>query len=102
MYEHFRWIALTACVLLGTLTAPAVRAAEVRCLSRGQCRQPDSIAVLLQPGGTETILDANFGLVYPSAQGGWEYTCDDIFAGRIPNRTQVASDGRTYVPSMAG
>jgi photosystem II stability/assembly factor-like uncharacterized protein len=102
MHGQSRRVALTACVLFGSVFARAVRAQEVRCLSRGQCRQPDSIAVLLQPGGTETILDANFGLVYPSAQGGWEYTCDDIFAGRIPNRTQVASDGRTYVPSMAG
>ena len=102
MHGLFRRVALTACVLFGTALAPAVRAQEVRCLSRGQCRQPDSITVLLRPGSTDTILDANFGLVYPSAQGGWQYTCDDIFGGRIPYRTQVASDGRVFVPSMSG
>jgi MYXO-CTERM domain-containing protein len=101
MHGHFRRIALTACVLLGTLLAPMARA-QVRCLSRGQCRQPDSITVLLRPGATDAVLDANFGLVYPSPQGGWRYTCDDIFGGRIPYRTQIARDGRVYVPSMSG
>jgi hypothetical protein len=101
MDGHFRWIALTACVLIGTLSARTVRA-QVRCLSRGQCRQPDSISVLLRPGGTDAILDANFGLVYQSPQGGWQYTCDDIFGGRIPYRTQIARDGQVFVPSMSG
>jgi hypothetical protein len=101
MHGHFRRVALTVCVLFGTLSAPTVRA-EVLCLSPGQCRQPDSISVLLRPGSADLVLDANFGLVSPSPQGGWKYTCDDIFGGRIPYRTQVARDGRIYVPSMSG
>jgi photosystem II stability/assembly factor-like uncharacterized protein len=48
------------------------------------------------------ILDANFGLVYPAPEGGWQYTCDDIFVGRIPYRTQIAPDGRVFVPTMGG
>ena len=101
MHEHFRRIALTVCVLLGTVSAPAARA-EVLCRSPHQCRQPDSMTVLLQPGGSQVVLDANFGLVYQSPQGGWEYTCDDIFGGRIPYRTQIHRDGRVFVPSMSG
>jgi hypothetical protein len=101
MHGHFRRVALTACVLFGAFSAPAAQA-DVYCRSSGQCRQPDSLTVLLRPGATEAILDANFGLVYQSPQGGWRYTCDDIFGGRIPYRTQIARDGRVFVPAMDG
>ena len=99
MHEHFGRIALTVCVLLGA--APTARA-DVYCLSPHQCRQPDSMTVLLRPGASDIVLDANFGLVYQSPQGGWEYTCDDIFGGRIPYRTQIHRNGQIYVPSMSG
>jgi len=102
MHGKLRRVALTACVLLGALPAPAAAQSRVFCLSIRQCRQPDSMSVLLRPGSAETILDANFGLAYQSPQGGWQYTCDDIFGGRIPYRSQVASDGRVFVPAMDG
>jgi len=102
MYRHCRLAALlAACVLLGA--APwASAATEVYCRSPMQCRQPDSMQMLLRPGGTEAILDANFGLVFQSPEGGWQYTCDDIFAGRLPYRTQITGDGRLLVPAMDG
>lgn len=102
MHGQLRRVALTACVLLGALPAPAAAQSRVFCLSIRQCRQPDSMSVLLRPGSSEIILDANFGLTYQSPQGGWQYTCDDIFGGRIPYRSQVASDGRVFVPAMDG
>src|SRR4051794_23469742 len=89
-----------ACVLLAFAPSPAV-ASEVRCRGGGQCRQPDSMNVLLRPGATDLILEGNFGLVY-AAQEGWQYTCDDIFAGRVPNRSQIAQDGRVFVPAADG
>ena len=101
MYGLFRRVALTACVLFGALPAPSARA-EYFCSSNHQCRQPDTMAVLLRPGSTDVILDANFGMVYPSPEGGWQFTCDDIFGGRIPYRTQIARDGRVFVPAMDG
>jgi hypothetical protein len=101
MHGHFRRVALTACFLFGALPAPAAHA-EYFCVSPHQCRQPDSMNVLLRPGGTEVVLDANFGLVYPSPAGDWQYTCDDVFGGRVPYRTQIARDGRVYVPAMDG
>src|SRR5436305_14201220 len=93
--------ALSVACALVRMTGVA-HAAEWRCLGNAQCRNPDSVGVLLRPGVSEVILDANFGLVYPAAQGGWQYTCDDIFVGRIPNRTQIASDGRVFVPASDG
>src|SRR4051794_25231468 len=101
MHGLSRRVALTACVLAATGVSPA-SAREIYCRSIGQCRSPDSMSVLLRPGSDEVILDANFGTVYRSANGSWQYTCDDIFPGRIPYRTQIARDGRVFVPTMRG
>jgi photosystem II stability/assembly factor-like uncharacterized protein len=101
MYGHFRRVALTACVLIGT-SASTVSAREIYCRTVGQCRSPDAMAVLLRPASDEVVLDANFGTVYRSPGGAWQYTCDDIFPGRIPYRTQITADGRVFVPTMRG
>jgi hypothetical protein len=102
MYGHFRRVALTACVLFAALPAPMAEAQRVYCRSNRQCKNPDSMTVLLRPGTSEAVLDANFGLVYQSSEGGWKYTCDDMFGGRIAFRTQIAPDGRVFVPAMDG
>jgi hypothetical protein len=100
MHGHFRRVALTACVLLGALPALTAQA-EVFCRSPRQCRQPDTMSVLLRPGAEDVILDANFGLVYQQPQG-WHFSCDDLFGGRIPYRSQITPDGRVFVPAMDG
>lgn len=101
MHGLSRRVALTACVWFGLLGAPTAQA-QVFCRSIAQCKQPDSMTVLLPPGSRDVILDANFGLVYQSPQGGWLYTCDDIFGERVQYRGQVAADGRLFVPATDG
>jgi hypothetical protein len=101
MYGHFRRVALTACVFLGASRVP-LAGAEVFCRSSAQCKQPDSLTVLLRPGSDEVLLDANFGLVGRAPEGGWTYTCDDIFVERVQYRTQIAPDGRIFVPALDG
>lgn len=101
MQGLLRRVALVACVLAGSASRAQARG-EIFCRSFGQCRSPDSMAVVLRPGSDDVILDANFGLVYTAPGGGWQYTCDDIFPGRVPYRTRIARDGRIFVPTMRG
>jgi uncharacterized protein (TIGR03382 family) len=101
MYGLSRRVALTAFAFFGVLRAPVAHA-QVFCRSIAQCKQPDSMTVLLRPQTNEVILDANFGLVYQSPQGGWLYTCDDIFGERIQYRAQITADGRVFVPAIDG
>jgi hypothetical protein len=103
MVGFLRRAALVACVCAFSASARPAHARQIFCLTTHQCRSPDSLAVLLEPvPGGQVILDANFGMVSQSAQGKWQYTCDDIFTGRVPYHTQMSPGGRVFVPTMRG
>ncbi len=63
----------------------------------------DSFEVILQDGGADLALAVNFGLLTSADRGAsWQFTCEEMFGGRIPSRVQLGRSGRLYVPSNDG
>src|SRR5262249_18312918 len=96
-----------SCLALGAATAalwcvPA-QGEVVQCLARGPCKQADSIELLLGPAPSDPVVASNFGLLYPSAGGGgWQFACDDNFAGANVLKARIDDAGRIFVPSLSG
>jgi hypothetical protein len=70
----------------------------------GPCKSPDSLDVLLRQSNSDLVMAANFGLLYsvPETPGTYQFVCEEIFGGRLADRTQIAKDGRIFVPALDG
>jgi photosystem II stability/assembly factor-like uncharacterized protein len=81
--------------------APGV--VQCKTTNNGPCKLPDSVDVLLKGGATSDLAVAsNFGLLLPSGGGNFQFICEEVFGGKIGDRTKVAPDGRIYVPALDG
>jgi photosystem II stability/assembly factor-like uncharacterized protein len=94
-----------AAALLGW--SPSLQAAGYapgpQCKANGPCRLPDTVDVLLRAGAPDAVVASNFGLLLPSTSGpGYQFVCEEVFGGKIGDRSKVAPDGRVYVPALDG
>jgi hypothetical protein len=95
---------LAASLLAGAGRSQAAPLPGPACKANGPCRLPDSVDILLK-GGTvkDLVLASNFGLLLPSTEGhGYQFVCEEVFGGRIGDRSKVGPDGKSYVPALDG
>jgi hypothetical protein len=84
--------------------AAAAPGGVVQCKStvNGPCKLPDSVDVLLKGGGPALSVASNFGLLLPGSNGKFQFICEEVFGGKIGDRSKVAADGRIFVPALDG
>jgi photosystem II stability/assembly factor-like uncharacterized protein len=119
MPRRIRLVAFLAAPLLAAsvavidpVRAEAAPGGVVQCKTSGSvngpCKLPDSVDVLLKgsagsAGGAQDLAVAsNFGLLLPGGNGKYQFICEEVFGGRIGDRSKVAPDGRIYVPALDG
>src|SRR2546423_5468309 len=108
MPRRIRLAAFVAASLLGPVaragTGTSGEAPGPQCKSYGPCRLPDSVDALVGGGNARTPdMALNFGLLMPAMTGpGYDFVCEEIFGGRIGDRSRVGPDGRVYVPALDG